>query len=102
VAHCRIWDNPECRNSELLVDIVKLGKKGQLSPPAAVLRKLGLQGAGTLLVETTDDGAVILRPAAVYPIELYTDARVKEFDAANRRTESEKARLRKALRRRKR
>lgn len=56
------------------MSIVELGKKGQLSLPATVLRKLGLQGATTLLVEATDDGAVILRPAAVYPIELYTDA----------------------------
>ncbi|MGH8703192.1 MAG: AbrB/MazE/SpoVT family DNA-binding domain-containing protein [Burkholderiales bacterium] len=81
---------------------VKLGKKGRLSLPAAVLRKLGLQGAATLIVEATDDGAVILRPAAVYPIELYTDARIKEFDEANRLTASEKARLRKAVGRRKR
>ena len=84
------------------MDIVKLGKKGQLSLPAAVLRKLGLQGAATLLVEAGKDGAVILRPAAVYPIEMYTEARIKEFDAANRRTEAEKTRLRKALGRRKR
>ena len=84
------------------MDIVKLGKKGQLSLPAAVLRKLGLQGAATLLVDATADGAVILRPAGVYPIELYTDARIAEFDRANQRTESEKARVRKALKRRKR
>ena len=84
------------------MDIVKLGKKGQLSLPASVLRKLGLEGAGTLLVDTTDDGAVILRPAAVYPIELYTDARIKEFERANRHTEAEKARVRKVLKRRKR
>jgi hypothetical protein len=67
-----------------------------------LLRKLGLQGTATLIVEATDDGAVILRPAAVYPIELYTDARIKEFDEANRHTEPEKARVRKALRRRRR
>lgn len=84
------------------MDTVKLGKKGQLSLPASVLRKLGLQGAATLIVEATDDGAVILRPAAVYPIELYTDARIKEFDEANRLTKSEQARVRKALARRKR
>lgn len=84
------------------MDVVKLGKKGQLSLPAAVLRKLGLQGGATLLVEATDDGAVVLRPAAVYPIELYTDERIKEFDTASRHTASEKARRRKVLRRRKR
>jgi AbrB family looped-hinge helix DNA binding protein len=98
----RMWDNPGFRNPEDAMEVVKLGKKGQVSLPAAVLRKLGLQGAATLLVETTDDGAVVLRPAGVYPIELYTDARIAEFDQANRLTESEKARVRKALGRRKR
>jgi len=84
------------------MDMIKLGKKGQLSLPAAMLRKMGIQGAATLLAEATDDGAVILRPAAVYPVEVYTEARMKEFEAANRHTEAEAARLRKALARRKR
>ena len=84
------------------MDIVKLGKKGQLSLPAAVLRKLGLRGAATLLVEATDDGAVILRSAAVYPIELYSDARIKEFDQANRHTAAEKARVSRVVKHRKR
>jgi AbrB family looped-hinge helix DNA binding protein len=84
------------------MDAIRLGKKGQLSLPAAVLRKMGIQGAATLLIETTEDGAVILRPAAVYPVEVYTEARMKEFEAANRRTGSEAARVRKALARRKR
>jgi AbrB family looped-hinge helix DNA binding protein len=79
------------------MDIVKLGKKGQVSLPAAVLRKLGLEGAATLLVDTTDDGAVILRPAAVYPVELYSETRLKEFEAANTHTDAEQARVRKAL-----
>ena len=84
------------------MDVVRLGKKGQLSLPAAVLRKMGIQGAGTLLVEATDDGAVILRPAAVYPVEVYTEARMKEFEEANRHAGTEAARVRKALARRKR
>jgi AbrB family looped-hinge helix DNA binding protein len=84
------------------MDIVKLGKKGQLSLPAAVLRRLGLQGAATLIVEATDDGSVVLRPAAVVPIEVYTDARSKEFEEADRITKSETARVRKALKRRRR
>jgi len=83
------------------VDIVKLGKKGQLSLPAGVLRKLGLEGAATLIVEATDDGAVVLRPAAVYPIELYSDARVKEFEQANRLTAAESVRIAGAIKRHK-
>lgn len=84
------------------MDVVKLGKKGQLSLPAEVLRKLGLQGKATLLVEATDDGTVVLRPAAVYPVEVYSDARVKEFEAANRLSALDARRLQVALRRRKR
>lgn len=74
------------------MDIVKLGKKGQIPLLAGVLRKLGLQGSATLIVEATDDGAVVLRPAAVYPVELYSDARAREFEDANRATVAESAR----------
>ncbi len=83
--------------------LVKLGKKGQVSLPQSVLRKLGLQRAGaTLLVEATEDGAVVLRPAAVYPIEIYSDERLREFEEANRMTARDAARLEQVLKRRKR
>ncbi|MGH8706973.1 MAG: AbrB/MazE/SpoVT family DNA-binding domain-containing protein [Burkholderiales bacterium] len=85
------------------MDFVKLGKKGQVSLPAGVLRRLGLQGsATTLLVEATEDGAVLLRPAAVVPVEIYSEARLREFEAANRSTPAEDARVAKALKRRRR
>lgn len=84
------------------MDIVKLGKKGQVSLPAGVLRKLGLQGSSMLLVEATEDGTVVLRPAAVVPVELYSEARVREFELANRASAAENARVAKSLGRRRR
>jgi AbrB family looped-hinge helix DNA binding protein len=84
------------------MEFVKLGKKGQLSLPAGVLRRLGLQGSATLLVEETEDGALVLRPAAVVPVEVYSDARVREFEEANRSSAAENARVAKALKRRRR
>lgn len=85
------------------MDIVRLGKKGQVSLPAGALRKLGLQGeAATLTVEATEDGALVLRPAAVYPVEIYSAARLKEFEDANRLSPKEAARVAKVLKRRKR
>jgi AbrB family looped-hinge helix DNA binding protein len=88
---------------EQAMDIVKLGKKGQVSLPAGVLRKLGLQGeSATLTVEATEDGAVVLRPAAVYPVEIYSGERLKEFEEANRLSSKEAARVAKALKRRRR
>lgn len=84
------------------MNTVKLGKRGQVSLPQTILRKLSLQGESTLLVEATDDGAIVLRPAAVHPIELYSDARVKAFEKADRLSAREAERVRKALARRKR
>ena len=59
--------------------VVKLGKKGQVSIPRSVLRALGIQGEQMMTVEISDDGAIVLRPAGVYPLELYDDARIAEF-----------------------
>jgi AbrB family looped-hinge helix DNA binding protein len=85
------------------MDIVKLGKKGQVSLPAGLLRRLGLQGkSATLTVEATEDGAVVLRPAAVYPVEIYSGERLKEFEEANRFSSKEAGRVAKAVKRRKR
>lgn len=61
------------------MDMVKLGKKGQVSIPKSILKKVGISGEVPLLVETTEDGAIILRQAAVYPLEIYSDARIAEF-----------------------
>lgn len=65
------------------MELVKLGKKGQVSIPAALMRRLGLEGDSWLIAETSDDGALVLRPAGVYPIEIYTDERIKEFEREN-------------------
>lgn len=61
------------------MDLIKLGKKGQLSLPQEILRRVGLTSETPLLVETTADGAIVLRPAGVYPIEVYSDARIEAF-----------------------
>lgn len=38
---------------------------------------------GVFLVETTADGAIVLRPAAVYPVEIYSQGRIAEFEREN-------------------
>lgn len=61
------------------MNVVKLGKKGQVSIPRSTLRALGIEDEQMLTVEISDDGAIVLRPAGVYPFELYDDARIAEF-----------------------
>jgi AbrB family looped-hinge helix DNA binding protein len=81
------------------VETVRLGKKGQVSIPRGILRKLGLAGDELLVVDTTPDGGILLRPAGVYPIEIYSEQRVNEFQRDDRMTARETAWVRKKLRR---
>jgi bifunctional DNA-binding transcriptional regulator/antitoxin component of YhaV-PrlF toxin-antitoxin module len=83
------------------VEVVKLGKKGQLSIPQGVLRQLGLTGESTLLLDVAEDGAIVLRQAGVYPIEIYSDARLAEFEKENRVPASLEKKVRARIARRK-
>ena len=79
------------------MEMTRLGRKGQVSIPKAVIERLGLEPETVLLVEATEDGAITLRPAGVYPVELYSDDRVSEFLAEDRLTDEEAERIRRAL-----
>lgn len=79
------------------MELVKLGKRGQLSIPRAVLRRLGIVGEQTLLIDTSADGSIVLRQAGVYPLEVYGAERLREFEDADRLTAGEKARLKRKL-----
>jgi len=65
------------------MELVKLGKKGQVTIPKSILRLIGIPDEAPLLVETTPDGAIVLRQAAVYPIELYTEEQLAEYEESN-------------------
>ena len=48
--------------------------------PKALRKALGVDGGGIVMADVTEDG-IVLHPAAAFPIEMYTDDRVAEFDA---------------------
>ena len=80
------------------MNMTRLGKKGQVSIPKAILDRLGLEPETVLLVESAEDGSIVLRPAGVYPVETYSDERVSEFLEEDRLTASERRRLSKVPR----
>ncbi|MBM3646634.1 MAG: AbrB/MazE/SpoVT family DNA-binding domain-containing protein [Alphaproteobacteria bacterium] len=55
--------------------------RGTITLPARLRRRLGIKADDQLIAEATPDG-LLLRPAVTLPIELYGEARVAEFDAA--------------------
>jgi AbrB family looped-hinge helix DNA binding protein len=62
------------------MDIVKCGKKGQITIPRALLKRLGIEENTPMLIDVTTDGAIVLRQAAVLPVEIYSDVRIAEFE----------------------
>jgi len=55
--------------------------RGVVTLPAKLRRAMGLKADDQLIAETTPEG-LLLRPAVTLPIELYSDERIREFDAA--------------------
>ena len=62
-----------------------LTERGQITLPKAVRDRLRLAGGSVLLLRE-EDGRLVLDPAAVTPVETYTDAQIEEWVKADRLT----------------
>ena len=62
---------------------IQINERGGLTLPKKLRRALGVEKGGVMMVEPAE-GGLLLRPAVAYSIELYTDDRIREFDAADR------------------
>jgi AbrB family looped-hinge helix DNA binding protein len=60
----------------------RIGKRGTIVLPAKLRKRYGFE-EGTMLVAEESEYGVLLRPAAVVPVEIYTPARKAEFLLAN-------------------
>ena len=67
---------------------VTITSRGVITLPAKLREALGLKADDQLIAETTSEG-LLLRPAVTLPVEIYSEDRIREFDAA----ESELANL---------
>jgi antitoxin PrlF len=54
-------------------------RRGVVTLPVKLRRALGIEADDRLIAETTPDG-LLLRPTMTLPIEIYSDARLREFD----------------------
>ena len=53
--------------------------RGVVTLPAKLRQAMGLKADDQLIAETTPEG-LLLRPAVTLPVEIYSDARIREFD----------------------
>ena len=56
-----------------------INSRGVITLPVKLRLSMGLQTDDQLIAETTPQG-LLLRPAVTLPLEIYTRARVEEFD----------------------
>lgn len=59
-----------------------MSSRGQITLPSEIRKKYGMD-EGSILVAEDRDGEIVLKPAAVYEVEYYTDEQIKEWAAAD-------------------
>ena len=61
--------------------VVTITGRGVMTLPAKLRAALGIKADDQLIAETTPDG-LLLRPSVTLPIEIYSEARLREFAEA--------------------
>jgi bifunctional DNA-binding transcriptional regulator/antitoxin component of YhaV-PrlF toxin-antitoxin module len=62
--------------------IVSINEQGTITLPQDLIQKYGLEAGGELIIEESEAG-LILRPGVTFPVEIYSDKRVEEFQQQN-------------------
>lgn len=75
--------------------IAQISKRGQITLPAEVRKALGLKSGDTLVVRL-EEGRIVLEPAVVLPVEIYSDERLAEFEESARVSDEELAAFKRA------
>jgi bifunctional DNA-binding transcriptional regulator/antitoxin component of YhaV-PrlF toxin-antitoxin module len=65
-----------------MTKVINVNGRGTLTLPKEMRDRLGLKDAGQVVAEETAQG-ILIRIGATFPIEIYTDKRVAEFDRTN-------------------
>jgi len=77
-------------------EMSKVGKRGAVVIPASLRRRFGITEGSLVIVEERAEG-VLIRPAAAFPLEIYTPERQAEFLLSNAVGPKDYARAQKAV-----
>lgn len=75
---------------------VLVSSRGQITLPADVRLRLGIKEGGVVTLEERN-GTLILRPAAVVELTMYSDRDIARWDAEDELTEAGRRRIKKKL-----
>lgn len=72
----------KCEIHEFMKKVINTNERGTITLPKDLRQRLGLPDGGQVVAEDTVDG-VLLRSGVTFPVEIYTDERVAEFQRTN-------------------
>ena len=75
---------------------VVVSARGQITLPAELRRRLGIKEGGVVTLEERN-GELVLRPAAVVELTMYSDEDVARWDAEDKLSDAERRRVKKKL-----
>ncbi len=78
---------------------VIVSPRGQITLPVEVRHRLGIKEGGVVTLEERD-GALLLRPAAVVELTMYSDEDIARWDAEDELSGAERRRVERKLARR--
>jgi antitoxin PrlF len=73
-----------------------VSNRGQLTLPTNLRKRFGIKDGGPIILEEREN-ELALKPAMVLEVEMYSDARIAEWDKSDRLDKSEKQRISKKL-----
>lgn len=71
-------------------ETVIVSNRGQLTLPASLRKKFGLQKGGPVIFEERGD-EIVLKPAVTLELELYSDAQIAQWDRDDRLSGDDRA-----------
>ena len=65
-----------------MTKVININNRGILTLPKEMRQRLGVNGNSQIVAEETDEG-ILLRAGATFPVEIYSEKRLAEFDRHN-------------------
>lgn len=75
-----------------------VSQRGQVTLPAALRKRIGIKEGGAVIIEDRGN-ELVLKPAAILEIEMYSDRQIADWEKADRLPADEKSSLLKKLKR---
>ncbi len=77
-------------------EILIVSPRGQVTLPAALRKRAGIREGSAVIIEDRGN-ELVLKPAAVLEIEMYSDRQIADWEKADRLTTDEKGAVLKRL-----